>query len=225
MNFLRKIFSTNSHASGTKTHAVESNIQTEKPDIFLDSIELTEGIFEPKIIGHVKLDTIASKIETLRDFIANNQIDGLTLGEVNFFPSSSDEIAAFEQKYEVTLPKDFKAFLGEVGYDIFPYYEPKNTPYKLTELYGINAEPISPQPDWYINADKQVLRISDYGCGIYFVLSLFGNECGNVWTHDQANTGTACPVIPKNEGLDRVRFVEWYNYWLDAVLAEIDREL
>jgi hypothetical protein len=225
MGFLRKIFSPHPNLNRDDTPAPSSVASIEKPYILLDSSELIEGVFSPIIIEKADLSSIAVKLQSLRDLAEQHPIDGIGLGTTELFPSTSDDISEFELKYDVKLPEDFKSFLEVLGYDIFPYNQPNCTPYVLKSPYGIAAEPMAQQPNWYLDADKRVIKVSDYGCGISFVLCLFQKEQGNIWTHDPANSGTACPVIPKNDAVDRIRFLDWYNYWLDAALASINKEL
>ena len=226
MGFIKNIFSPKPRLSGAQTHAAESDLKPKKPYIFLESEELTIGVFRPQLTSTetVKLDTVLRKLEALRIAIGQYEIDGLTT-ETGIFPSSLDDISAFEKNNNLTLPEDFKALLEEAGYDIFPYHKLTPSPDVMGLPLGDGSDEIPIQPDWYVNAKKKVIEISDFGCGIYFIMCLFEPEHGNIWILDGANTGTASPVVPENEGINRVRFLDWYNYWLDAALAEIDRDL
>jgi hypothetical protein len=63
------------------------------------------------------------------------------------------------------------------------------------------------------------LRICHYGCAIYYLLVVTGNNAGQIWVDDRANDCGIYPAISKSTG-KRLTFLEWYNEWLTESLSQ-----
>jgi hypothetical protein len=64
------------------------------------------------------------------------------------------------------------------------------------------------------------IRICHYGCAIYYLLVVTGDEKGNIWVDDRANDEGIYPAISKQSG-KKLSFLEWYNDWLDESLQQL----
>jgi hypothetical protein len=60
------------------------------------------------------------------------------------------------------------------------------------------------------------------GCALRNWLVITGPEAGHVWCDDRADCNGLYPF--QENGLDRVRFIEWYNHWLEKMLARLRRK-
>mgnify|MGYP001302896578 CR=1 FL=1 len=63
------------------------------------------------------------------------------------------------------------------------------------------------------------MRISHYGCAIYYLLVVTGKESGNIWVDDRANDYGIYPAVSKSTG-KRLTFLEWYAEWLTESLNQ-----
>lgn len=212
---------------------MNTSLTIEKPTLYIETEDLIHGLFTPTLsnpnrLVSDKLTDIVKKISFVKDMSHQYELEYLMNGVMGVDTTRSkteDEIVAFETKHGIKLPGAYREFILKTGFELHPYYEPKSEPYHLDLPFGASEEHGLSTPDWYDGLDKQVLRISDYGCGIYFVLLLNGPEMGHVWIEDGANTGIAGPVIPDNVGIDRTGFLDWYDYWLDILITAINDEV
>ena len=123
-------------------------------------------------------------------------------------PMHETELLEVERQYEVTLPAEYRAFLGRFGdTTIGPgnlfrrvregLTEQSKQPFPVSKPFLGTCSPshqqLSNAQQWEayknlltqwkrIPKDRGVLSISDYGCAIYGVLVLNGSYCGQVWT-------------------------------------------
>lgn len=67
-----------------------------------------------------------------------------------------------------------------------------------------------------------LLRICNFGCGISLNLVVNGTEYGNIWVDDRGNDGGIYPD-PYFDQKQRVKFIEWYELWLDRSIADLKR--
>ena len=63
------------------------------------------------------------------------------------------------------------------------------------------------------------MRICHYGCAIYFLLVVTGNNAGQIWVDDRANDSGIYPAISKLTG-KQMTFFEWYDEWLTENLNQ-----
>ena len=57
------------------------------------------------------------------------------------------------------------------------------------------------------------IRLSHYGCGIFYFLVVTGAEKGNIWVDDRCNDCGIYPAISKMAKA-KMNFSEWYQEWL-----------
>ncbi|MFP5043134.1 SMI1/KNR4 family protein, partial [Parasediminibacterium sp. JCM 36343] len=64
------------------------------------------------------------------------------------------------------------------------------------------------------------IRICHYGCAIYYLLVVTGNNTGQIWVDDRANNNGIYPSISKSTSR-RLTFFEWYDEWLTESLSQL----
>jgi hypothetical protein len=149
---------------------------------------------------------------------------------------TESQVAAFERRHGVKLPADFRAFLMHVanggagpGYGLYSLAESVTkglcgpapddflrTPFPLTEASN-------PEEDEEIDEDEDkaehralyqtagTLVLSTEGCGILHLLVVKGRARGQMWVDDRGNGQGLYPL--------GVKFLDWYERWLDDTLA------
>ncbi|MBS1636917.1 MAG: SMI1/KNR4 family protein [Bacteroidetes bacterium] len=65
------------------------------------------------------------------------------------------------------------------------------------------------------------IRICHYGCAIYFLLIITGQEAGNIWVDDRANDMGLYPAISKFTK-QKMTFTDWYDEWLNESIKELN---
>jgi hypothetical protein len=173
-------------------------------------------------------------------------------------PLHPNELSAIENSLASPLPDDLRATVLELGNGMIgPGYGIK--PLEMRAILGQTqrlrrrwsiAEPLF--PDFTRNYERQIKRCGDGALvvaelrrGTVFIIVLNGDERGNIWYDDSANSGVVAPVIRDPDGhlvgvaqLDlsageavmehftdlarsgtRVGFADWYCGWIDKVIA------
>ncbi len=93
-----------------------------------------------------------------------------------------------------------------------------------------NLEPVDPDVDeaayrtfetnYYSEYyDRGVIRLSNYGCGIWCNLVVNGDEFGHVWFDDRTNENGIRPASFK--GQSRITFADWYAAWIEESLRKL----
>lgn len=119
-------------------------------------------------------------------------------------------ICAFELRYKITFPDDYRQFLLEVGnggagpgYGLFPLEEEllENSISDDGEYIGIsepfvlsstaNSDVKEVVPDGKL--PQGTIAIATYGCGIDALLVVTGEQRGNIWIDDRSNDGGIYP--------------------------------
>jgi SMI1 / KNR4 family (SUKH-1) len=106
----------------------------------------------------------------------------------------------------------------------FPHTEKWN----LEQKFDINEDDYFDTPayqsweqEYYSNIHiTGSMRICHYGCAIYYMLVVTGNEKGNIWVDDRASDFGIYPAISKITG-QKLQFIEWYNEWLNESLLQL----
>lgn len=57
------------------------------------------------------------------------------------------------------------------------------------------------------------MRICHYGCAIYYLLVVTGEEAGHIWVDDRSSDYGIYPALSKTTG-DKLSFSAWYDEWL-----------
>lgn len=68
-----------------------------------------------------------------------------------------------------------------------------------------------------------LLRLSNFGCGVYISMVVNGPEHGNIWADDRMSEQGIYPD-PYSGKQGRVQFLDWYEAWLDSAIAEAKAE-
>lgn len=107
----------------------------------------------------------------------------------------------------------------------FPHTEPWNLEFKPKIAEEENRELYYKEFDEFENIyfDQNlvngVLRICNYGCAISLNLVVNGLEYGSLWFDDRASEAGIYPL--REENLNRVTFLEWYERWIDSSLDKL----
>jgi hypothetical protein len=64
------------------------------------------------------------------------------------------------------------------------------------------------------------MRICHYGCAIYYLLVITGNEKVNIWADDRVDDEGIYPALSK-EPCGRLSILKWYGEWLDESLNQL----
>jgi len=159
-------------------------------------------------------------------------------------------LAVFERLYQIKIPSDFRAFLyyfGDggagpyygicpLGMSLFPDMDyPDDTimlepgkPFPLTEALPSPGNTVSPtnisqhtpEVSELLNVDDGIIRLCNYGNGVFINLVISGPSAGQVWTDARNIRHGIYPGDP-NRPNQYMTFLEWYEYWLDDCLETI----
>jgi hypothetical protein len=148
-------------------------------------------------------------------------------------PLTERQVAAFEQRFGVKLPAEYRAFITRVangdagpGYGMYSLAETVTkglcgpapddflrTPFAHTDASNPEEdeddEDEEEQRALYLTAGTLVLCTE--GCGILHLLVVKGRARGQMWVDDRCNGQGLFPL--------GVRFLDWYEKWLDSTLA------
>lgn len=162
---------------------------------------------------------------------------------------SEVELTNFEKEHNIQLPGDYRAFLTSIGAGgVGPYYGLESLAdglyadldykqqndlvalskaFMFTEAWNLPIDEddvdFEQREDTY--SDRKwvngLLRICNYGCGVFINLVVNGQEHGHIWVDGRCNDGGIYPDQHfGNEG--RITFLEWYELWLDKSLIEMN---
>lgn len=172
--------------------------------------------------------------------------------ETDFQPVLSfSALKAFEQRYQITLPSEYVAFLTQIGNGGFgPYLEDiglrqledtvweglvPNAPFPYIKANKIEYIPEQTEEElkksiaFYDSSQNRNghLVISEFGCGIFAILIVKGDAYGQVWMDQrESEWGGFYPSDPSNDSVLEVanpplHFLDWYEKWLDSKLANL----
>jgi len=175
------------------------------------------------------------------------------------------EIAAFEARFSIRLPSDYRDFLSHVGnggagpfYGVFPlgYVDDNHGLRKWDigdDLVGILAEPFQFRSAWndlsQMPVDERVdqdqkgydrlmnhfeksywssslvsgsIPICHKGCALRILLVVTGKQAGMLWEDLRSEYGGLKPLLLKCGS--PATFQHWYDEWLDACLATLNKQ-
>lgn len=117
------------------------------------------------------------------------------------------------QKWNLELDIDDTRFLATP----FPYTDKWNLPKTFDDSQDDYTETDAFQrweQDYYANRHiTGSMRICHYGCAIYYLLVVTGNEAGHIWVDDRASDYGIYPALSKTTG-EKLSFSAWYEEWL-----------
>lgn len=198
------------------------------------------------------LDIIRTKLTQLRDIDTSHKIFGSSTHKYRLNPTKSEsELLDFEKKYNIKLPLPYRDFLKHIGNGgAGPYYglqplesglfddlDSKDKNFLLNPSIAFphtdawNHEFPEDEENYFELKDKEyfdpkwisgVLRICNFGCGVFMNIVVNGQECGNIWVDDRCSDGGIYPdhyFGNKN----KINFLTWYELWLDKSIEEINK--
>lgn len=196
------------------------------------------------------IDRIKSKLIELRQKDRELKTFGSESHQYNLGPRKSEvELAAFEQRYGIALPKGYRKFLLEIGDGgAGPYYglgrleyalsiemdspmvelDPSK-PFPHTEAWNMSFDEAADDEEYFRQRDEiyyndqwinGVLRIAHFGCGVFMNLVVKGPEYGHVWVDDR---GSDQGIYPDQYfgNKERLDFLTWYELWLDQSMQKL----
>lgn len=158
---------------------------------------------------------------------------------------TQSEVQAFEAKYNITLPEDYRNFLLEIGnggagpgYGLFKLEEALeeaiNKPFPLKEAWN----DLDLEGKTYISRSwsQGTITIATYGCGIDALLVITGEQREKIWIDDRCSDGGIYPCSlgfcdyfhgsePEEFSSEdqALSFYVWYEDWLDRSLEMMSR--
>lgn len=135
-------------------------------------------------------------------------------------PLTEADVAAFEQRYAIRLPADYRGFLIFVGNGgAGPHYGL----FRLGETEGSDGTSLPWKEGIYDSALRQPWphrTICNLGFGLRDWLVVTGPEAGNVWRDSRMDARGLIPY--EREDGHRWTFMDWYLHWLNGALREFN---
>ncbi|MCC5646540.1 SMI1/KNR4 family protein [Nostoc sp. CHAB 5824] len=217
-----------------------------------------------------KVLQLKKKLTQLAILDATFEVFGSESHQYQFKPClSNKDIQAFESRYNITLPSEYRNFLLEIGnggagpgYGLFGLsgvesenaiseklypknYEILSKPFPLTEAWNDldlvvknNTGLVTNNDNYFNNKFIQgTLTITNYGCGIYAMLVITGDQSGKIWIDDRTNDNGIYPASlsfchafhdinpddfhSNSDEEQLLSFYDWYEDWLNRSLDQI----
>jgi len=202
-----------------------------------------------------KVLQLKKKLNQLAILDATFEVFGAELHEYKLNACLKDvHIAAFETKYNIILPSEYRRFLLEVGnggagpgYGLYvletavesylPNYQILSQPFPLTQPWN----DLDLVRDVYLDNKfvQGTLTIANYGCGIYALLVISGEQQGKIWIDDRTNDSGIYPAsrnfchyfhdldaddfLPDNDYGEPLSYDDWYEDWLNRSLERVGK--
>jgi len=143
-------------------------------------------------------------------------------------PVAESELQAFERQHAITLPHEYRTFLAVVSrggagpaYGLIPFGDPRaladpsradflRTPFAFSDAAGA-GEPWADVDGYTETLLAGTLALCDEGCGYIHFLVCTGPTRGDMWIDAAVSDGGFVPL--------RCGFMDWYERWLDDVIA------
>jgi hypothetical protein len=121
-------------------------------------------------------------------------------------PLTENDVRDFELLYKVSLPREYREFLLQVGSGApGPYYG-------LLPLDGASIEEIENE-----KFSGVILPLAHEGCGYYHVLVLTGEETGAIWVDNRAaDDGFHKLYYGYGHYATAYTFLDWFEHWLNS---------
>ncbi|NOQ76084.1 MAG: hypothetical protein GQ574_29030 [Crocinitomix sp.] len=184
----------------------------------------------------MKIELLKQKFERFK--LLNKGINCYHIGTVML----EDEVSAFECKYSIQIPKEFRYFLLNIANGIVDVKDSINSVVEPLNLQGIlyskgyyNLEKPFPLTaanfkfdadyPFEIMSEKLVGKSSDgtipvqySGCGASDFIVINGSESGNVWCSNEAGDGSVFPFFNSDSSQRRYHFIDWIIVRLDEAI-------
>lgn len=194
-----------------------------------------------------QLGRIEKKLEHLRRADRSFSVFGASSHRYVLNRELSDQqISAFEIKYRVDLPPDYRSFIRFIGDGgPGPYYglgrlengrfadmDKRNndhvidlsSPFLFSEKWNLTSGDFSSDTDFEDEYFKTThingcLRLCNFGCGVSINLVVNGAEYGNMWTDDRISDHGIYPSTELGNAA-KISFLDWYELWLDQSFSK-----
>jgi hypothetical protein len=147
-------------------------------------------------------------------------------------PAPERELAAFEAAHRVTLPAEYRAFLGEIGNGgagpgrgLYPLGTFAERPLRASTLRALSkpfdagdAENWEPGQRREVMKGAMIIGVEADGVATWVWLVVTGEEAGQLWRDLRADGG-APEAIDDADG-DPMTFGRWYETWLATCIAK-----
>lgn len=144
---------------------------------------------------------LMNRLGTLKEIDPSNNLFGSNRWKYGFKTISEAEIQHFEEVNLISLPKEFRSFLLEIGFG-------------AAENYGapLNGKLIFCNDDDYeFPISDGSIIIAEHGCGVESYLIAKGDYYGEVWTI----------LEDCSTKLESKSYFEWYSNWLDSAIEKL----
>lgn len=177
-----------------------------------------------------RLDIIKSKLKHLKECDKNKILFGAEDHNYELgLPLEEEEIVQFEQEFGIEIPKEYRAFLKNIGdggagpgYGLYSLEQIKSELNNMSKNYLSKEFPLKKEWNKDISDDNKTydfyrqgtITLSHLGCGYYHFFVLNGSERGSIWHDGRAGDFGISPL--------RVKFIQWYKDWIDYSIKRID---
>lgn len=185
-----------------------------------------------------KISKLKARLDELREADSAFQVFGAESHRYHTsIPMTEEEVLAFEKQHEIVLPEEYRTFLltmeREGAGPYYGLYPPTGYSYELENVKSnFLSLPFPHQEPWIVAEDDMDQSVLDeehnyfgnywvqgamglchYGCGVYFLLVVTGQVCGQIWADDRVSDGGVYPIAKD--------FLTWYEEWLEQSFTEL----
>ncbi|PWJ37869.1 SMI1/KNR4 family protein [Sediminitomix flava] len=148
------------------------------------------------------IKSFINRLDRLREIDSSNSLFGSKRWKYGFKTISETEIQNFEKVNSISIPKEFRSFILEIGFGTAENY---GAPFN-GELTFCNDD-----DDEFPISEGSII-IAEHGCGIASYLIVKGDYYGQVWV-------MLGDCSTKLESKD---YFEWYSNWLDSAIEKLE---
>ncbi len=197
-----------------------------------------------------RLNRVEEKILRLKKADPTYSFFGSKYHKYSLNPTLSEaSISFFENTHRIRLPLDYRCFvrflgdggagpfygLGQLANGIFVDMDNRGShvidlsePFAHTRAWNLACEDFEDheayEREYFDDRHASgLLRLCNFGCGVFINLVVNGAEYGKMWTDDR---GSDNGIYPSAEfgNARTLTFIEWYELWLDKSLEDLKDE-
>ncbi len=185
-----------------------------------------------------RLESIKSKLDKLKSIDRNFTIFGSSKHKYVSQKVSVEEVENFEEKYNFTLPSEYREFIINIGIGAGPKYgllSLQEIEKYITSAAEYYEQVINPAMDFEISIDDMknyfsscrntreeiihedlsgLIPICFEGCTYYSCIITAGEQMGYIWAMDEGKPARIVPAY----NTSNIGFYDWYENWLDLSL-------
>lgn len=165
-------------------------------------------------------------VERLRELDTQRVVFGASKHRYQFNPPLAiEQVEAFEQRYNITLPTPYRRFITEVGnVGAGPYYGVMplefEAPYLLQPFPSTEPFELSDDDDdRWDDPIPGAITVAEYGSGIFMLLVVRGDAAGEVWVDARYESGFS-PI--GNKKWPRMTFDLWWTLGMQEPLDRFE---